>query len=260
MAAELLFTDIMGFINKFAMPLSRVTGFFLLAPVFGSTLIPTKIKLMTSLMISIAIGFALPTLPQIDLFTFDGGLVIAGQMLIGAAMGFVFMLTMQSFILGGQIIAMQAGLGFASMIDPQSGLSVPVVSQVYLLLVTLVFLALNGHLLFIRMLADSFTILPVGQGTISSEGIWQLVSWAKWMFKAAVIMALPAIISLLLVNFALGVMTRAAPQLNIFAVGFPITLTLAMGIIFITITGILPHIEDIVANGFNISRVILESK
>ena len=259
MATDWLFTQIIGFINQFALPFCRVSGFFLLAPVFGSSMIPRKIKLLSAVLISIPMALSLPKVPMIDLFSLSGGLVIASQLLIGLALGFVFMIVMQGFILGGQIIAMQAGLGFASMVDPQSGVSVPVVSQVYLLLVTLVFLSLNGHLLFIKMLAESFNILPIGHGTITTAGLWQLVLWTKWMFHAGVIMALPAIIALLLVNLALGVMTRAAPQLNIFAVGFPITLTLGLGLLFVTLSGIFPHIEQVIGKGFDMSRLILEA-
>jgi hypothetical protein len=122
----------------------------------------------------------------------------------------------------GQIIAVQIGLAFASMIDPANGVSVPVLAQMLLMLVTLLFLAMNGHLVVFEVLAESFITLPVGTG-LSTNHYWELAGKLGWVLGAGLLLVLPAITALLVVNLAFGIMTRAAPQLNIISIGFPMT-------------------------------------
>ena len=139
-------------------------------------------------------------------------------------MGFVIELLMQVFVIAGQLIAMQTGLGIATTVDPSQGASVVVISQWFLFMVSLVFLALNGHLVAIEILVDSFRTLPIGFESFSVNQFSSIVLWSGWMLAAAVVISLPAMAALLIVNLAFGVMTRAAPQLNIFALGFPVTM------------------------------------
>jgi flagellar biosynthetic protein FliR len=135
---------------------------------------------------------------------------------------------------GGYVIGQTMGLGFAQMNDPANGITVPVISQFYTILATLTFLVLNGHLVMIDVLASSFEIIPITDYTQLSNGLWKLILWSGWVFTGAVLIALPAVGALLLVNIAFGVMMRAAPQLNIFTIGFPISLML--GLLFIMFT------------------------
>ena len=132
---------------------------------------------------------------------------------------------------------MQTGLGMAQMVDPSNGVNVAVVAQWFLIFVNLLFISLNGHLLAIEILADSFFTIPVGMGTISTDIIYEIAGIAHWMFAAAIVLALPAITAMLMVNIAFGVMARLAPQLNIFAVGFPITMMLGLLVLWITFSG-----------------------
>jgi flagellar biosynthetic protein FliR len=191
----------------------------------------------------------IPSPPVIDLISAEAVLISVYQVLIGLAMGFILQMVFSAFIIAGQSIAMAMGLGFASIIDPQNGVQVPVVSQAFLIMVTLVFLALNGHLLLIEVLAESFQRLPVGPLVISHDGLWQLVSWGSNMFVGGMLVALPAVAALLLVNLAFGVTSRAAPQLNIFAVGFPVMIMVGLAFIILT----LPSITDLV------SRLMLQA-
>jgi flagellar biosynthetic protein FliR len=124
------------------------------------------------------------------------------------------------------------GLGFAFNVDPLRGASTPVLGQFYMSLVTLTFVALNGHLVLIEMLARGFTTLPVGMQSLDGNALWMLVGWGGQVFSGALAVALPGITALLVVNIAFGVMSRAAPTLNLFAVGFPITLTFGLLIIY----------------------------
>jgi flagellar biosynthetic protein FliR len=148
------------------------------------------------------------------------------------------------------------GLGFASMVDPSSGTQVPVISQFYVIILTLVFLALDGHLTFISVVAESFHTLPIGVNGLSRDGLWALLIWGGSMYAGAVQIALPAIASLLLINLTFGVVTRAAPQFNIFAIGFPVTMVAGFFIMLATLKAIMPQINLQLANAFELMRGI----
>lgn len=171
-------------------------------------------------------------------------LVTVHQIIIGVALGFMSLLAINTFALAGQVLGMQVGLGFAAMVDPSSGQQVPVLSQFYLMLASLVFLALDGHLLMIRMVAASFEAVPVGQSGLDPDAYFYIANWAVWMFNAALGFALSAMISILLINLSFGVMTRASPQLNIFTVGFPITMISGLLILWLTIGNFITHFEN----------------
>ena len=144
------------------------------------------------------------------------------------------------------------GLGFASMVDPATGVSVPVISQFYLVLSTLLFLTLGGHLLLIEMLIDSFQSLPIGVTGIERSDLWSVIAWSSRLFSAGLLMAMPAITSLLMVNVAFGVVTRAAPQLNIFAVGFPITLVLGALLMWLTLPSVLNNFTNLLVESYSV--------
>jgi flagellar biosynthetic protein FliR len=166
--------------------------------------------------------------------TLATGLIVAQEVLIGVAMGFCLQMIFDALIVAGQTIAMSMGLGLATMIDPQRGVSVPVISQFFLILGLLIFLSLGGHLATIRLISDSFTLLPLGV-PLSREGVWMIVGWGGQMLAGAVQIALPAATALLVANIAFGVMSRAAPSLNLFAVGLPAGLLLGFLILLLNI-------------------------
>ncbi len=155
-------------------------------------------------------------------------MVVAQQMLIGVALGFALQVMFDALGLGGQLLANSMGLSFAFNVDPLRGSSTPVLGQLYMMLVTLTFLALDGHLVLIEVLAHGFTTLPVGSTGFGREGLWMLVLWGGQLFAGAIAIALPGVTALLIVNLAFGVMSRAAPSLNLFAVGFPISLVVGL--------------------------------
>jgi flagellar biosynthetic protein FliR len=159
-------------------------------------------------------------------------------------MGFMLQFLFNAFIIGGQIIAMQMGLGFASMIDPQNGTTVPVISQFYLIFVTLIFISLNGHLILINVLAESFTSIPIMPSGIPHTSLRDLVGQASWMYAAGVIVALPAIGSLMMVNLAFGILSRAAPQISPFSIGFPMTIILGFAIMVVTLPNMAAHLVE----------------
>lgn len=249
--------EIAAWVGTFLWPLTRVAALMSVAPVLGSRTLPRRIRVMVALALTWTILPFVPPTPILEPLSPSGLLVVIQQVLIGLSMGFLLRLVFGALELGGQMIATQMGLGFASLVDPQNGAQSPLLSQFYTLLGTLIFLGLNGHLLLIQMLADSFQTLPVAPTAVDRDLLWTLVTWASRMFAGAVLIALPAIASLLMVNLAFGVMTRAAPQLNIFAVGFPITLVLGLLILLYSLPILLHQLNDLFAEAFRSTGQLL---
>ncbi|HKK13120.1 MAG TPA: flagellar biosynthetic protein FliR [Gammaproteobacteria bacterium] len=237
-------------IGAFFWPLMRIGMMFTVAPIFGGRLVPVRARLMVALAVTWVVVPSLPPPPAVDPISVQGLLISVQQLLIGAAMGFALQLVFAALVVGGQVVAMSMGLGFASMVDPQNGVQVPVLSQYYVAVATLLFLAMNGHLALIGVLMDGFHAMPVGASGIGAAGYWNLVAWAGHMFSGAVLIALPAVSALLMVNIAFGVITRAAPQLNIFAVGFPVTMLIGFVVILVTLPSMLPQLSHLVTSSF----------
>lgn len=234
--------EVTALVGSYMWPMFRIGGLVMSAPLFGSKPVPTRIRLGLTLAITMVIVPLLnPAVPTVDALSPSGILIVIQQVLIGVMMGFAFQLVISAVITGGQIVALQMGLGFAMMVDPQNGAQAPVLSQLYVLMVLLAFLGLDGHLVMIEILTDSFRYMPIAEQGLVPDNIWQLVSWGSIIFSGAVGLALPAIASLLIVNMAFGVMTRAAPQLNIFAIGFPITMMLGFLVILLTLPSVIPN-------------------
>jgi len=240
---ELTDEIIASWVSHFMWPFFRLASFFVIVPVLGARLVPTRVRLGLSLVMTITIYPMLPDMPIIEALEVQTFLIILDQILIGTTLGFIVFAIMQVFILAGQTISMQMGLGFASMVDPANGVTVAVLSQWYQVLVTLVYLAINGHLLTLEVVIDSFYSIPVGQGLFNVESWFMLAEFGAWVFRASLMLALPAITALLLVNISFGVMTRAAPQLNVFALGFPVTMMGGLVIVWVSYAAAAPLVD-----------------
>jgi flagellar biosynthetic protein FliR len=226
--------DLVPYVQAFMWPFLRVVGFVMVAPIFGAAVVPGRTKVIVALALGILLAPIVPQPPPIEIFSAPFFLTIANQILFGAAIGFVVQLIFDALVLGGQTIAMTMGLGLATLIDAQRGASVPVVSQFMLIFGILVFLSIDGHLALVAALAESFRWAPVGTDFSAASG-WQVAHWAGYMFSAGVLIALPAIVALVIVNFGLGVVSRAAPTLNLFAIGFPITMLFGFLIVILSL-------------------------
>lgn len=213
-----------GWIAAFLFPFVRILALIAAAPPFSNAAIPNRIKLMLGLAISMALVPALPPIPPISPGSGIGMMVLAQQILIGASMGFAMRLAVAAIDFAGEAIGLQMGLGFATFFDPTSASQTPVLSNFLSLLGLLVLLAMNGHLMILATLAKSFEVLPIG-GTAFAASTWLNFAHAgAVIFASGMMLALPALTALMITNIGLGVLTRAAPQLNLFAVGFPVTL------------------------------------
>ncbi len=242
--------DLIHTISIYIWPTVRLSGFVISLPIISSAVTPKKVRLIFMLYLALIVAPSHPEWPSLLSFSAISVVGLAQEFFIGVLMGFIIQFVFQAFILGGQVIAMQAGLGFATLVDPASKASVPLVSQFYLMLVTLIFLTLDGHLLMIEMVVKSFDIQPLGTTTVGVKTLWTFIMFSGWIFKAAIFLALPAIVSLLVVSLSFGIMMKAAPQINIFSVGFPITLILGIVIVYISSQNILPHIQNILNEAF----------
>lgn len=236
--------QILLWLASYLWPLCRIAGMMMTMVVFGANLTPMFNRILLALAITIAVAPVLPAMPDVAIFSIAGFLITGQQVLIGASIGLLSQFLVQSFVTGGQVIAMQTSLGFASMVDPLNGQSTPVVGQLYLMLGTLLFLALNGHLVMIEAIIMSFETLPVSTNGISVASWQQLAGLLSMLFYAAVAMALSAIVAMLLINFTFGIMTRAAPQLNIFSIGFAVSMVCGLFILWLTLGGFLGHFEN----------------
>ncbi|MBF8730759.1 flagellar type III secretion system protein FliR [Pseudomonas guariconensis] len=256
---ELTDTQIGTWVATFILPLFRVTAVLMTMPIFGTRMLPARVRLYVAVAITVVIVPGLPPLPEIDPLSLRGVLLCGEQVIVGALFGFALQLLFQAFVVAGQIIAVQMGMGFASMVDPANGVNVAVISQFMTMLVSILFLLMNGHLVVFEVLTDSFTTLPVGNALLVNH-YWEVAGRLGWVFGAGLLLVLPAITALLVVNIAFGVMTRAAPQLNIFSIGFPLTLVLGMVIFWIGMADILSHYQALASDALQWLRELARAR
>lgn len=242
--------DLTQFIQQYFLPFCRIGAMFLAMPILGSKLVSPRVRLGLAFLVTLIVVPMLGPLPKVDALSFHTIIFVSQELLLGLAAGYCFQVVFQVFVLAGQLIAMKMGLGFASMNDPVNGVQTTAISQFYLMLVTLMFVSVNGHLVMINMLVDSFSHFPPGGFVFSTESMWKIANIGSWLFASALLMALPVLTSLLFINIAFGVMSRAAPQLNIFAVGFPFTLLCGLLLIWLGLTTFSTNFDMVMEDGF----------
>lgn len=250
-------THIGAWVAGFVLPFVRISTFLMAAPIFGTQMVPRRVRMAIALGITWLIAPLLPKIAPIDAVSIPAMLAVMREVLVGLALAFLLQLFMQIFILAGQVIAMQMGLGFASMMDPANGVSVAVVGQFYVLLVTMLFLAMNGHLVMFDVVCQSFIGIPIGTGPLIPFDADVLFQATSWMMAAALVLCLPAVTALLIVNLAFGVMSRAAPQLNIFSLGFSISLLFGMFVLWLSLSDFLPNFEALSEDVFDAMRKLV---
>lgn len=255
---ELIISEeqLMQFIGQYIWPLLRISAFYFAVPVIGARTVPARVRIILSLFTVIILVPVLPPAPVVSFLSAQGFMMVIQEVLIGLALGFCMQVVMHVFVLAGQFIAMKMGLGFAAMNDPSSGVSVTILSQFYLLLSTLLFLSVNGHLVVLQLMVDSFTTFPIGGAGVNSAHFATIVGMGSWLFSAALLITLPLFTSLLIVNMSFGVMSRSAPQMNVFTVGFPITLILGFILMWFTFANFLPVYFEIMEEGIGVLRTL----
>jgi flagellar biosynthesis protein FliR len=245
-----------GWVAQAFFPFVRISSCLMVAPLFGARFVPARSRLVLSAALTALVVPLLPA-PSIAPFSGAGFVVVAQQLLIGVAMGFALQVVFDALGLAGQLLANSMGLSFAFNVDPLRGSSTAALGQLYIILATLTFLALGGHLALIELLVGSLHTLPVGTEGLGRDGLWSLVNWGGTLFSGAIMIALPGVTALLIVNLAFGVVSRAAPSLNLFAVGFPISLVVGLVVVMAGIGPLSEGVTQLLAQGFQFLRALV---
>lgn len=249
--------QISAWIGGFFWPFIRVSAMMVAAPVFNSRMLPVRIRILMAFSFSLAAVPMLPRVPMVDPISYDGLLIVLQQVIIGLAMGFILQMVFQALVIAGESIANSMGLGFARMVDPANGIQVPVISQFLIVMATLLFVVLNGHLMLIELVINSFRLMPVSTSGLSVPALREITNWGTQMFAGGFLVAIPAVAALMVVNVSMGVITRAAPQLNIFAVGFPLMILLGFVFLAFTTPSMLTNFTHLLMDAFDaISRIL----
>lgn len=232
------------FLADMMLPFMRISGLFAAMIGLSAKSIPPPVRALLAVMLTLVIMPVVPPSPVTDLTSVGAMVMGIHQLIIGIAIGFISMMVLNTFVLAGQVIAMQTGLGFASIVDPVNGINVPAVGQFYLILATLLFWTMDGHLSMIQMVVMSFQAFPIGDAWWTGEQFRAIAHWGGWMFVSAITLSLAPIVSLLIVNLAFGVMTKASPQLNIFSIGFSIAQVMGLLVIWVTLDNFTLHFSQ----------------
>jgi flagellar biosynthetic protein FliR len=239
----------------FLWPMLRISALLLAAPVFSLSAVTVRIRILLALALSVMV-YPMFDWPVIDPLSAPGLLEILNQLVIGVFMGLMLQIVTASVVVAGQAVSNAMGLSMASLIDPNLG-NVPVIAQFLLVLSTLIFVSLGGHAMLLAMVLESFSTLPVGRSLMDRVAYGQLVSWSSMIFLGAVLTALPVMVTLLFISIGLGVVTRAAPSLNIFSVGLPATIVAGFFVLMVSLSSIAGRIQWLWLQGLTQIRVMV---
>jgi flagellar biosynthetic protein FliR len=235
-------------------PLARILGLIAAAPLFGNASVPASVKVALGVMLAAIIAPAIPALPAADPMSMAGCLILLQEMLIGLAMGFAMRIVFAAIEMAGEVSSLTMGLGFATFFDPMSHGRSSAVSQFLALIATMALLATNAHLVLLSALAESFITMPVSSTPMAAGAPLALARWGARIFSAGVQLSLPIVAALLITNVALGILTRAAPQLNIFGIGFPVTLGVGLLVLSLTLPSLSMPLQHLFNEGIEAAR------
>lgn len=234
---ELTGADITALIGRLWWPFLRIGALLWAMPMFGDRLTAVKVRVLLSLSIAVVLAPMLPAMPSVDPLSPSGMLMALEQIMFGLFLGFMVQMLFALMSLIGQIMSMQMGLAMGIMNDPTNGQAVPLMGQMLTILGTFLFFILNGHLVAIDIVVQSFFTWPPGE-SIYLLDLQRIIALFGWMFGGALILAIPAVVAMLTVNLTFGVMNRSAPSLNIFALGFPLSMIMGLLSLVLTVAGI----------------------
>lgn len=218
----------LAWVSPVLWPFARVLALFTVMPVFSNRAVPRRVRIALAFFIALAAQAALPPAPVIALDSAAALLVLLQQLFIGLAIGFAVRIVFAAFEFAGELVGLQMGLNFASFFDPTTGGQATAMARFFGTMATLLFLVLDGHLVVIAALAQSFHAFPVSPEPLALLRELQPQRWGAEIFRSGLWIALPMVAMLVFVNLVLGVVARVAQQMNIFAIGFPLTLTVGL--------------------------------
>jgi flagellar biosynthetic protein FliR len=252
---ELLAADIVARFYTFLWPMLRISALMVTAPVFALRAFNVRFRVLLAIVLAWMV-YPMHTWPVIDPVSAAGLKEIINQLAIGAIAGLILQMVVAAMVVGGQAIATSMGLSMANLMDPNMG-NVPVISQFLIVLGSLIFVGVGGHVILLGMILESFHTLPIGTSIFSPESMGLLLRWSSMMFLGAVLMSLPVMVALLFVNIGVGVITRAAPSLNIFSVGFPASVAVGFIVLLAFMGSIIGRIDWMWVQAFSTVRELL---
>jgi flagellar biosynthetic protein FliR len=250
------YAQIESWIGAAFWPFLRIGACLMVAPLFSASYVPPRIRIVLAGAITLVVLPIIPSVQGLTLLSGDGVMTTVQQLIIGVAMGFALQLMFDALNLGGQLLANGMGLGMAFNIDPLRGVETPALGQLYVILGTLTFIALDGHVALIQTLVASFHGLPIGPDGFSPQALQSLANWGSQLFLGAVRVALPGMTALLVINLAFGVTSRAAPSLNLFAVGLPVTLVFGLVVLWLGLPSMQTGFLDLLNSAFQLLRAL----
>lgn len=252
---EILAADVVTRFYTFLWPMLRISAMMLTAPVFSQDAFNVRLRVLLALALTWMV-YPLHTWPVIDPVSAEGIKEVFNQIVIGALAGLALQVVVAAIVLAGQVVATSMGLAMASLMDPNLG-NVPVISQFLFILAMLAFVGSGGHAILLGIVLESFHSLPVGTSVLSQDNFGMLVRWTSMVFLGAVLIALPVMVALLFVNIGMGVITRAAPSLNIFSVGFPASVAAGFVILLVFLGPMIARIDWLWLQAFGTVRDLL---
>lgn len=232
--------QLLAWLTPLLWPFLRALALLATLPVFSQRAVPMRVKIGLALFIALAAQPSLPAMPVVPLDSPLAFACVAQQVLVGVTLGFAVRLVFAAVELGGELIGLQMGLNFAGFFDPATASQGTASSRFFGTLVAFLFVLGNGHLMLIMALVRSFEVFQVGDTPFAFLHQLQPQRWGAEVFMLGLWIALPLVGMLLFVNLVLGVISRVAPQISVFSVGFPITLS--VGLIGMLLT--LPLLEQ----------------
>lgn len=235
------------------LPLARILSLVAISPVFSHESVPARVKIGLGVLLSVIVAPTLPAIGGFDPLSLSGVMLIVEQIVVGLAMGFAMRIVFAAVELAGEVSGMTMGLGFATFFDPTTQGESMSLNQLLSLLTTLVFLAIDGHLILLATLVRSFHDMPLDGAQHAPAAFWRIAQWGGHVFAAGVQLSLPIVAALLITNIALGILTRAAPQLNLFGIGFPLTLTVGMVVLVLVLPTMAAPMVRLLEQGLTMS-------
>ena len=242
------YAQLNAWLTAFLWPFVRIAALVATAPAFSQSSVPARVKIGLAAFITLIVAPTLGSLPAVTVFSAQGVWIMVNQFIVGAALGLTMQLAFTAIEMAGSLIGLQMGLGFATFFDPSSNASSEVVSRYLHTIALLAFLAFDGHLQVINALIGSFQSVPIDAALLSAPGWRTLVQWGGAIFSAGLLLALPVVVALLVATLSLGILNRAAPQIGVFQVGFPVTLMVGLLLVQLMLPNMIPffaHLFDL---------------
>lgn len=237
-------------------PLTRILGLLAAAPIFGNNAVPARVKVMLGVLLAMIVAPTVPPGPAAEPLSWAGLLILTQEFLVGLAIGFSIRVIFAAIEMAGEIASLTMGLGFATFFDPNTRGRSSAISQFLSLVATMAFLAVNAHLVLLSVLVESFSTLPISASPIYGGGFKQMADWGATIFATGVQLSLPIVAALLITNVALGILTRAAPALNLFGIGFPITLGVGLLVVAMTLPYLVVPMQNLFLDGIERARLM----